>query len=300
MKEDEQKAGPEALSPAWLRAAADFWGIMAKMAQGEAPPGKASSSQEDARPPTPEWGQSALEKWPFLSFLMQTAPVSPDSFLQGMETLPEVFLKMARLGWEGYFRLQQQWLEQIDKVGQGAEAAKSDIFGRDTLKAWTEIYGQNFRQVLSLPQLGLARVYQEKLAQATGAFSLFQEAMAEFMQVLYLPVETSLEVMKARLEELGREGNLSDDFKDYYDMWIKILEGHYMTLLKAPGYLDSLGNILIASGNFKVARQELLDDILKTLQIPTYKDLDELGKEIYRLKKKVFAKSGKKVEKPND
>jgi len=299
LKEDNQKPGPEPLSSAWLKAAADFWEIAAKMAQGEASPGKASSSQEDARPPTPEWGQSALEKWPFLSFLMQTTP-SPDSLLQGMETLPEVFLKMARLGWEGYFRLQQQWLEQIDKEGQGVEAAKSDIFGRDTLKAWTEIYGQNFRQLLSLPQLGLTRVYQEKLTQATGAFSLFQEAMAEFLQVLYLPVETSLEVMKARLEELGREGNLSDDFKDYYDMWIKILEGHYMTLLKAPGYLDSLGNILIASGNFKVARQELLDDILKTLQIPTYKDLDELGKEIYRLKKKVFARSGKKVEKPKD
>ncbi len=300
MKEDGQKTGAEPLYPPWFRAATDFWDIMAKMAQGEAPPGKASSSQEGARPPIPEWGQSALEKWPFLSFLMQTAPVSPDSLLQGMETLPEVFLKMARLGWEGYFRLQQQWLEQIDKVGQGMEATRSDIFGRDTIKAWTEIYGQNFRQLLSLPQLGLTRVYQEKLTQATGTFSLFQEAMAEFLQVLYLPVETSLEVMKARLEELGREGNLSDDFKDYYDMWIKILEGHYMTLLKSPGYLDSLGNILIAAGNFKTARQELLGDILKSLQIPTYKDLDELGKELYRLKKKVFARSGKKVERPND
>ena len=300
MKEDEQKTGSEPWSPAWFRAAADFWEIMAKMAQGESPSGKASSSQEGARPPIPEWGQSALEKWPFLSFLMQTAPVSPDSLLQGMETLPEVFLKMARLGWEGYFHLQQQWLEQIDKVGQRVEASKSDIFGQDTLKAWTEIYGQNFRQLLNLPQLGLNRVYQEKLTQATGTYSRFQEAMAEFLQVLYLPVETSLEVMKARIEELGREGNLSDDFKDYYDMWIKILEGHYMTLLKSPGYLDSLGNILIAAANFKVARQELMGDILKSLQIPTYKDLDELGKDLYRLKKKVFARPGKKMEKPND
>jgi poly[(R)-3-hydroxyalkanoate] polymerase subunit PhaE len=300
MKADEQKTGAEPLSLPWFRAAADFWEIMAKMAQGEPLPGKASPSQEGARPSIPEWGQSALEKWPFLSFFMQTAPVSPDSLLQGMETLPEVFLKMARLGWEGYFRLQQQWLEQIDKVGERAEAARSDIFGQDTLKAWTEIYGQNFRQLLNVPQLGLTRVYQEKLTQAAGTYSRFQEAMADFLQVLSLPVETSMEVMKARLEELGREGNLSDDFKDYYDMWIKILEGHYMTLLKSPGYLDSLGNILIAAGNFKVARQELLGDILKSLQIPTYKDLDELGKEVYQLKKKVFARSGKKAGKPND
>ena len=300
MKEDEQKTGPEPSAPAWLRAAADFWEIMAKMAQGEAPPSEAASSQKAAGPQTPEWGQSALEKWPSLAFLLQQAPAPPDSLFQGMETLSEVSLKMARLGWEGYFRLQQQWLEQIDKLGQGLEATKSDMFSRDTLKAWTEICGQNFREVLSLPQLGLTRVYQERLTRATAAFSLFQEAMAEFLQVLSLPVETSLEAMKARLEELGREGNLSDDLKDYYDMWIKILEGHYMTLLKSPGYLDSLGNILAAAGNYTVARKEMLGDLLKTLQIPTYKDLDEMAKDLYRLKKKVFARPGKKVQKPKD
>jgi hypothetical protein len=83
-------------------------------------------------------------------------------------------------------------------------------------------------------------------------------------------------------------------------MWIKILEGHYMTLLKSPGYLDSLGSIIIAAGNYTVARQEVLGGLLKTLQIPTYKDLDELGKDLYRLKKKVFARPGKKVQKPKD
>ncbi len=301
MKEDEQKTGPEPSTPAWLRAAADFWEIMAKMAQGEAPLAEASSSQEAAAPQTPEWGQSAFEKWSSLAFLLQKAPAPPDPLLQGMETLSEVSLKLARLGWEGYFRLQQQWLEQIDKLGQGLEtASKSEKFGRDSLKAWTEICGQNFRQVLNLPQLGLTRVYQERLTRATAAFSLFQEAMSEFLQVLSLPVETSLEAMKARLEELGREGNLSDDLRDYYDMWIKILEGHYMTLLKSSGYLDSLGNILVAAGNYTVARKEVLGDLLKTLQIPTYKDFDELAKDLYQLKKKVFARPDKKVQKPKD
>jgi hypothetical protein len=300
MKEDDQKTGPEPLSAAWLRAAADFWEVAAKMAKGEAPPGETPPSEKHTRPPLTEWGQTALEKWPFLSYLMQQAPAPPDFLLQVSETLPEVSLQMARLGFEGYFRLQQQWLEQIGKMVQGVEAGKSDILGRDTVKAWTEIYGQDFRQVLSLPQLGLTRVFQEKLTKATSAFSQFQEAMAEFLQVLHLPVETSLEVMKARLEELGKEGNLSDDFKDYYDMWVKILEGHYMILLKSPEYLNSLGNILIAGGKFTVARQELLGDILKALNIPTYKDLDELGKELYLLKKKVFTKPSKKVRKPKN
>ncbi len=299
MKEDDQKTGPEPLSAAWLKAAADFWEAAAKMAKAEAPPGEAPPSAKDTRPPFTAWGQTAQGNWPWLSFLMQ-APAPQDFLLRAIETLPEVSLQMARLGFEGYFRLQQQGLEQFDKMVQGVEAGKSDLLGRDTVKAWTEIYGQDFRQVLSLPQLGLNRVFQERLTKATKAFSQFQEALAAFLQVLSLPMETSLEVMKARLEELGKEGNLSDDFKDYYDMWVKILEGHYMILLKSPEYLGSLGNILMAAGKFTVARQELLGDILKAQGIPTYKDLDELGKELYLLKKKVFTRPSKKVQKPQN
>ncbi len=297
MKEDEQKTAPEPAAPDWLRAAADFWEIMAKMAQVGTPSAEALSA---AGPQSLEWGQSALGKWSSLAFVQQKAPAPPKSFLQGMETLSEVSLKMAQLGWEGYFRLQQQWLEQLDKLGQDLETAKSEAFSRDALKAWTEICGKNIRQLLSLPQLGLTRVYQERVTRATAAFSLFQEAMAEFIRILSLPVETSLEAMKARLEELSREGNLSDDLKDYYDMWIKILEGHYMTLLKSPGYLDSLGNILAAASSYTVARKEALDDLLKTLQIPTYEDFDELAKDVYRLKKKVFAEPDTKAQKPKD
>jgi polyhydroxyalkanoate synthesis regulator phasin len=70
-------------------------------------------------------------------------------------------------------------------------------------------------------------------------------------------------------------------------MWIKVLEGHYMTLFKSPDYLDSLVRTLGTAQDYKMAQHQMLADILQVLPIPTNKDMDELYKEIYLLKKKV-------------
>ena len=93
--------------------------------------------------------------------------------------------------------------------------------------------------------------------------------------------------MGEKFQELSKEGDLSENFKDHYNMWIKILEGHYMTLFQSPEYTRTLSKALNSAEDFILARQELLDDALKTFHIPTEKDMDELYKELYLLKKKV-------------
>jgi polyhydroxyalkanoate synthase subunit PhaE len=127
-------------------------------------------------------------------------------------------------------------------------------------------------------------------------FSQFQLTIAEFIHVLNLPVEKSLRVMQEKLEESAKEGKLSENFKDYYNMWIKILEGHYMTLFQSPEYVQMLGKTMGAVEEWKAAREKVLVDILQFLPVPTKKDMDELYKELYELKKTVkeMAKRAKK------
>jgi len=112
-------------------------------------------------------------------------------------------------------------------------------------------------------------------------------AVTEFMQLLYLPVEKSFHIMEEKFEQFRKEGTLSEDFNDYYSMWIKVLEGNYMALLKSPDYLQSLCRTLYTVQDFKLAQHRLITDALQTLPIPTNKDMDEVYKELYTLKKKV-------------
>jgi len=111
--------------------------------------------------------------------------------------------------------------------------------------------------------------------------------MAKFTHLLYLPVEKSFLVLQEKLSGLADQGELPEDSKTYYQMWIKILEGHYMTLFQSPEYIEALSQTLDSFANFSSARREILQDYLKMFPIPTQKEMDELYKEIYLLKKRI-------------
>jgi polyhydroxyalkanoate synthesis regulator phasin len=74
-----------------------------------------------------------------------------------------------------------------------------------------------------------------------------------------------------------------------------MLEGHYTALLKSPAYLQSLCRTLSTVQDLKIAQHRLLTDFLQTLPIPTNKDMDEVYKELYTLKKRVNELTKKKA-----
>jgi class III poly(R)-hydroxyalkanoic acid synthase PhaE subunit len=282
-----ENAGHESLLAAWIKSANEFWLSSAKVWPETAGVSKpAASSQSGQTNRAQESWNAGAKMWQAL-FSALSEPDTMDAFSRGLNSLPDMLLRMARTNWDGFFHLQQQWMERVGKVGEQSEAYQFEHLDDSLFKIWSETYENNFRQFLNIPQLGLTRLYQERLNRAADEFNLLQEAVAEFMYMLYLPMEKSLQIMSVKLDEISKQGGLSDNFKDYYNMWIKILEGHYMTLFKSPEYSKVLSRLLTAAESFKIAKQEVLIDVLSTLPIPTNKDMDDLCKEIYLLKKKV-------------
>jgi polyhydroxyalkanoate synthase subunit PhaE len=283
----KQNAAPESLIATWLKSATDFWMSTAQVwsqASAASNPSEGAAAKDKSR--SEEALQSAL-KIAQVMFLAMSQPGTADALARGIGALPEVVLKMAQTTWDGYFYLQQQWLERSANIGRQTEAYKFEELDQQMFQVWNDIYEKNFKQYLNIPQLGLTRSYQERMARTADELNQYQAAMAEFIYVLYLPVEKSTQVLQKKLEEDTREGNLSENFKEYYNVWIKSLEGHYMTLFKSAEYTRSLSKLLHAAQGFKAARQEVLIDLLGNLPIPTNKEMDELYKELYLLKKKV-------------
>ncbi len=194
---------------------------------------------------------------------------------------------MAPHWWGGYFTLQRLWLEQLGQVPLGPQPSHFQRLDRDFFKKWLATYEQTWQPLLKMPQLGLTREHQEKTTRLSDKFQILQEALADFLFCLYLPVEESLMNMQEHLMAQARQGQVADDFQIYYQMWIKTLEGQYLTLLKDSDYLQAMRRALEALGDFLTARQELLTATLRNLAIPTHEDLDALSQEVYQLKKKV-------------
>ena len=275
---------PMPLLENWLKAATDFWGPVMDMWSAASGKTDTSTKQEGSR--AKKNLESALRSWKAMSSAM-SEPEAGKSILEGIQTLPEIVLKMTQTGWDSYLKLQQQWYERLSRIGQSTEAYRFDNLDQDAVSVWREIYEKEFRQLLFMPQLGLTRSYQERANKAMDNFNLFQAAIAEFLQLLYLPMEKSTQVMQEKVAEMADEGQLPENPKVYYQMWIKILEGHYMTLLKSPEYTNKMDRTLGAFENFVASKNEILQDFLQTLPVPTDKDMDELYQEIYLLKKRM-------------
>jgi len=285
MNEKEKETfDPKPMLENWLKAATDFWGPVIEM--WSAASGKTDTSMRQEGGRTKKNLESALRSWKAMSAAM-SEPETGKSIFEGIRVLPDIVSKMTQTGWDGYLKLQQQWYERLSRAGQATEAYSFDNLDQNALSVWSEMYEKEFQRLLYMPQLGLTRFYQERANKALDQFNLLQAAMAEFLQILFLPMEKSLQVMQEKMAEMAEEGQMPDNPKVYYQEWIKILEGHYMTLLKSPEYTSKMHATLSAFENFVAAKNEILQDFLQTLPVPTDKDMDELYQEIYLLKKRM-------------
>ena len=216
-------------------------------------------------------------------------PETIGSVFKGTTELPQILLKVAQTGWDSFFNFQQKWLERVGKIGETTQAYTFENLDEDPFKLWLELYETEFSRFFNIPQLGLTRYYHEKMNRTIDTFNIFQAQMAKFIRLLYLPAEKSFLVLQEKLSELADQGELPEDSKAYYQMWIKILEGHYMTLFQSPEYTQAMNKTLESLSDFSAAKKETFQDLLNMFPVPTQKDVDELYREIYVLKKKIKA-----------
>lgn len=270
-----------------MKTAAGFWKpLMSMWGDFGATADETAAKKDKHQSRLKESLETIRKTWDSVSSMM-VEPETVESLFKGTSTLPAILMNLAQTGWTGFMHLQQKWLENAGKVGESAGSYSFEDLDEDTLKVWNDLYEKEFRKYFNIPQLGLTRTYQEKMLRVTDKYNLFQATAAEFFHLLYLPVENSLKAMQLELTELVDKGELPEDPKTYYQMWIKVLEGRYMTLFQSEEYGRILHKTLASLSEFSKAKKDVLEDTLNMFPVPTQKDMDELYKEIYLLKKKI-------------
>lgn len=277
----------QSLLGAWIQSSADFWQQMMQswMKTGREETGF-TEAEDASRSRAQESFEAVLKTWQTLSSAAND-PGAMEAVSNLGRAMPAILTRMMQAGWQSFFSLQQQWLERGGRIQDTTQAYSFQNPDQEAIRAWREIYEEEFSRFFHVPQLGLSRVYQEKANQAVDKLNRFQNAFGEFMNLFYLPMEKSFKVLQEQIADLAEKGGLPEDSNAYYRMWIKILEGHYMNLFKSQEYLDVMGRTLETLEDFVSTRDSLTQDILKWMSVPTQKEMDELYREIYQLKKKI-------------
>lgn len=248
------------------------------------PPGTKEPEQPKGR--VAESLQSSVKMWQTMMEAM-SEPSTLEHFQKATETAPNITLELSQACLQSIASLQSKAGEWIKKRGAALSSADIQKLDSELIKNLTETYDKEFSRYLKIPQIGLNRFHQERMLHAVDKQNTLQLMLSEFLHMLYLPIEKSLNSLQAKMAEMTKTGPLDEKSKTYYNLWIKLLEGHYMELFKQPEYSDALAKTLGALNEFSEARQNVANDLLKQMNIPTNLDLDELSKEIYLLKKRV-------------
>lgn len=291
------KLGPETLLAAWIKSATDFTESLAGMWPSfleEA--ALAEAGPEGLSGPSPEmWLGNLMRLWESW-FAVLGGVAGEGAAVPGSAIHPDILLKTAQTWWEAYNFLHRQWLAQTGKLGPDPQMDEYAGLDQETAKTWLAVYEAEFQQLLSLCGGGWTRLPQARLDGLTDKFKLFQESMADFIYLLHLPIEQSLQEMPEKMPKRGGGREPAGDFKDYYKRWIKLLEGYFLMLFQSKEYLSILNYALQSLADYWRARDEALREALSALPIAGRQEMDEVYQELYLLKKQV-RELGKRLEK---
>ena len=156
---------------------------------------------------------------------MMSEPESMSAAANTVTALPEIIMKMAKSAFDAAAQVQNHLVEKTGRIGKRTEAYNFENMDQEIFRALTEVYEKEIQQYLKIPPLGLTRFYQERFNRLLDKHNLFEATLAEFLSILYLPMEKSMKVLMEKLQQMAEEGKLPKEAKESYNMWIKILEG---------------------------------------------------------------------------
>jgi hypothetical protein len=218
---------------------------------------------------------------------MMSEPESASAVANSFNALPEILLKMAKSGFDTALQIQNHLMEKAGNIGKRTEAYNFGNLDQDLFKALNDVYEKELRQYFKIPPLGLTRFYQERFNELLDKHNLFETMLAEFLSILYLPMEKSFKVFQEKLQQMAEEGNLPKETKESYAIWVKILEGHYINLFKSREYTEVLHRTLNRLEDFIIVRNKAFQDFLQLMPVVTHRDMEDLYKEFHVLKKRV-------------
>lgn len=222
--------------------------------------------------------QAMISQWELAAKLMQK------SFQKVQNPPPDILPKLAGVWGREIIDSQVQFL---GKMASFFHADPGD--GNEPFKSWNAFYEKEIKPLLNVPQVGLARYYQERSNQLIDKFNSWNKASAEFLHVISRPLDESLRIVQREMEKGDQANRFSEGLKGFYQVWIKQLDSLYQNLFRSPEFIKCLSDTLDALEGFVTARTGYLQDLGKALQLPTMKDLDEAYRELYLLKKEVKA-----------
>lgn len=188
--------------------------------------------------------------------------------------------------WWGFLEPSFKHLAQVpgvfQKFASGDTAALSEIAG-----IFRKTYHDTIGRSLRSPSLGYFRESLTTFQRTVDAYVEYQASMQEFHSLMFATSQKAMEKVLARLTEFSGQQPSPQMLKEFYRLWLKINEDTYHDLFLSKEFTKLLQEVLTRGLQFRKWLDDLSDQLLELTNLPGKKDMDEIYKTIYELKKEV-------------
>ncbi len=218
---------------------------------------------------------------------MMTAPENQEAVNKSLLIFSEALTQVAGESLENFTEFQSQVIKSLAKVGEHTNAYNFDDLDHGAFESFRELYRSELQKYFYIPKIGLPREFHERLSLLFDKSNIFSSYLLELLYLFFLPFEKTNRAMQKKIKKQLEAGEVAEDFKPMYSDWIKVLEGHFMELLKSTEYTEVLNNTITSLAAYKNVKNDVADVFFKEMGIPTGKEMDEVYKELYQLKKRI-------------
>ena len=169
--------------------------------------------------------------------------------------------------------------------GSDSHEALNEIYEKMTQR-YVAIYEETVGKFLSIPQFGIPRESFQEVMAAMDAYFRFMAAIGDFLVKFNIPLKDGLETLVAAIKE--REGTEKGfkSAKEIYDFDVNILDEKYDRYIKSPEGVQIVVDVVEKYLDFKKKSDVVKDILFKSLSIPTSKEMEDVYRGIYDLRKK--------------
>lgn len=159
--------------------------------------------------------------------------------------------------------------------------------GNDFYSSWKSAYDETIGKIIRIPPVGPSRESLEKFTRSVDAFFKLYGSTIDFYQKFQQPTIEALEKVAAKAGELSAGKGGPEGFREFFNLVIDVFEARFNTLFKSPAFLHALDVNLSNWLEFKKRSDELIEAMISSLPIPSRSEMNDLYKEIYRMRKQI-------------
>jgi class III poly(R)-hydroxyalkanoic acid synthase PhaE subunit len=192
---------------------------------------------------------------------------------------------------QGWTKISQPWMQLFQDspgnfsqvlMGGGTELA-------ELTKLHWDVVERTFGGMTEIPGLGSNRELNAKLLKGFDAWTSLQKSNAEFQVFLGKTMNVAVEQFMQDLITMSEKGEKIESLRDLMNMWMEIIDQTFSKMYVSEEYLELQKRLAAGVMTYKIQQQQIIELLIKPLDLPSRSEVDDAYLTIYELRKDVRA-----------